>query len=216
MGHTCHAGFVACIGNARLPRKSGERPPRIEACPQGCRNMLLGPHLWDHGCSALASQANCACQMIAGIMVAMPRPHEWERQWRTHGPICELWANEQQNGVGIDFVLLLVLNGFRGKELQCPDQTFGEPTSTLFSEICMTSMHASKSYLCFSSFTRLFILYTQSEEWKHVTKRESEGWRRSQKTAAHFFDVEDETSKCLKTNANTGRCLWISPCQPLC
>ena len=74
MGHTCHAGFVACIGNARLPRKSGERPPRIEACPQGCRNMLLGPHLWDHGCSALASQASCACQMIAGIMVAMPRP----------------------------------------------------------------------------------------------------------------------------------------------
>ena len=45
MGHTCHAGFVACIGNARLPRKSGEKPPRIEACPQGCRNMLLGDHI---------------------------------------------------------------------------------------------------------------------------------------------------------------------------
>ena len=26
-----------------------------------------------------------------------------------------------------------------------------------------------------------------------------------------FFDVEDETSECLKRNANTGRCLWISP-----
>ena len=141
--------------------------------------------------------------------------------WRVHGSMGAL-SQRAAKLIHIDLNSLLVPKRFHAPRFaQYRDKSFNESTSHVhvsLNGICQTatdSIHTINTsflslLLCVSSsFVRSIKRSTDKEMWIWVLTLFS------QSCCSLFFDVEDEPFECVKTNANAGRCLWISPARRL-